>query len=117
MVWQWSFKRYRPDIQAINAMVERAEAVAAGKRTLKKDRFVKVTDADASVDWDVVERAQQLAGLKGYVTNIKVDIINGERVVAAYAMRLVCTSRGWAGNYMVSGMRSGVSRTLKGGWW
>jgi hypothetical protein len=65
VVWQWSFKRYRHDIQAINAMVERAEAVAAGRRALKKDRFVKVTDADPVVDWDLVERAQHLAGLKG----------------------------------------------------
>ena len=46
VVWRWSFKRYRHDIQAINAMVERAEAVADGKRALKRDRFVKVTDAD-----------------------------------------------------------------------
>jgi hypothetical protein len=46
VVWHWSFKRYRYDIQAINAMVGRAEAVADGKRALKKDRFVKVTDAD-----------------------------------------------------------------------
>jgi hypothetical protein len=66
VVWQWSFQRYRHDIQAINAMVQRAEAVAAGKRALKKDRFVKVTDADPVVDWNLVERAQQLAGLKGY---------------------------------------------------
>ena len=65
-------------------MVERAEAVAAGKRSLKKDRFVTLTDADPVVDWELVKRAQYLAGLKGYVTNIKTDIMNGERVVAAY---------------------------------
>jgi hypothetical protein len=59
VVWQWSFKRYRHDIQAINAMVERAEAVAAGKRALKRDRFVKITDADPVVDWDLVERAHR----------------------------------------------------------
>jgi Transposase DDE domain len=84
VVWQWSFKRYRHDIQAINAMIERAEAVAAGKRALKKDRFVKVTDADPSVDWELVERARYLAGLKGYVTNIGTQTLDGQRVVAAY---------------------------------
>jgi hypothetical protein len=46
VVWQWSRKRYRHDIQAINAMVDRAEAVAEGTRALKKDRFVKISDAD-----------------------------------------------------------------------
>ena len=66
MVWHYSFTRYRHDIQAINAMIDRAEAVAAGKRPLKRDRFVKIADIEPVVDWDLVERAQQVAGLKGY---------------------------------------------------
>jgi hypothetical protein len=37
-------------------MIERAEAVAAGTRPLKKDRFVKITDVVKGVDWDLVER-------------------------------------------------------------
>jgi hypothetical protein len=84
VVWQWSFKRYRHDIQAINAMVERAEAVAAGKRALKKDRFVRITDAAPAVDWDLVKRAQNLAGLKGYVTNIDAQVLASDHVVTAY---------------------------------
>jgi hypothetical protein len=84
VVWQWTFKRQRHDNQAINAMIERAEAVAAGKRPLKKDRFVKLTDADPVVNWDLVERARSLAGLKGFVTNINPDTMDGEHVVAAY---------------------------------
>jgi len=84
VVWQWSFKRYRHDIQAINAMVDRAEAVAAGKRAVKKDRFVRLTDAAPAVDWDLVKRAQNLAGLKGYVTNIDPDVLAGDHVVTAY---------------------------------
>ena len=51
---------------------------------LKKDRFVKITDTDPAVDWDLVERAQHLAGLKGYVTNIDPDTLTGEQVVTAY---------------------------------
>jgi transposase len=84
VVWQWTFKRYRHDNQAINAMIDRAAAVEAGKRPLKKDRFVKVTDADPVVDWDLVERARSLAGLKCYVTNIGVETMTGEQVVASY---------------------------------
>ena len=40
---------------------------------MKKDRFVKITDAVKGVDWDLVARARHLAGLKGYVTNIDPD--------------------------------------------
>jgi transposase len=51
---------------------------------LKKDRFVKITDAVEGVDWDLVERARYLAGLKGYVTDIDIDTMDGASVVAAY---------------------------------
>jgi hypothetical protein len=65
VVYQWSFKRCQHDNRAINAVIERAEAVAAGRRPLKKDRFVKVTDETKAVDWELVERARYLAGLEG----------------------------------------------------
>jgi hypothetical protein len=84
VVYEYSFKRSQHDNRAINKMIERAEAVAAGTRPLKKDRFVKITDATKGVDWDLVERARYLAGLKGYVTNIDKDTMDGPNVVAAY---------------------------------
>jgi hypothetical protein len=51
VVYEYSFKRSQHDNRAINKMIERAEAVAAGTRPLKKDRFVKITDAVKGVDW------------------------------------------------------------------
>jgi hypothetical protein len=84
VVYHYSFKRSQNDNRAINKMIERAEAVAAGTRPLKKDRFVKITDATKAVDWKLVERARYLAGLKGYVTNIGIDTMDGPHVVAAY---------------------------------
>ncbi len=50
---------------------------------MKKDRFVKLTDAAPVVDWALVERARSLAGLKGYVTNISAKVMTGEQIVAA----------------------------------
>ena len=58
--------------------------VAAGTRPLKKDRFVKITDAEPVVDWTLVDRARSLAGLTGYVTNISTETMTGEQVVVAY---------------------------------
>jgi hypothetical protein len=84
VVYEYSFKRSQHDNRAINKMIERAEAVAAGTRPLKKDRFVKITNAVKGVDWDLVERARYLAGLKGYVTNIDASTMDGPNVVTAY---------------------------------
>ncbi|NDL56662.1 transposase [Phytoactinopolyspora sp. XMNu-373] len=84
IVYQWSFKRQKRDDRSINKMVERAEKVADGTRPLKKDRFVKIDGATRGVDWDLVERARQLAGLKGYVTNLPIDTMTGAAVISAY---------------------------------
>jgi Transposase DDE domain len=84
VVYHYAFKRAQHDNRAINAMVERAEKVASGERPLKKDRFVAFSDTSTSVNWDLVERARSLAGIKGYVTNIDPAVMDGPAVVAAY---------------------------------
>jgi hypothetical protein len=84
VVYQYSFKRHKRDDKAINAMIERAEKVAAGTRPLKKDRFVKIDGATRAVDWALVARARRLAGLKGYVTNIDPATMDGSAVIGAY---------------------------------
>ena len=84
VVYQYSFKRQKHDDKAINAMVERAEKVAEGTRPVKKDRFVKIDGATKGVNWVLVERARQLAGLKGYVTNVPTATMNGSAVIGAY---------------------------------
>ena len=84
VVYQYRFKRAQRDNKSINAMIERAEKVADGSRPLKKDRFVRLDGTDKSVDWDLVERARQLVGLKGYVTNINAKTMAGQEVINAY---------------------------------
>ncbi|MFC0647434.1 IS1634 family transposase, partial [Cellulomonas phragmiteti] len=84
VVYQWKFKREQHDNRAINAMVTKAENVADGSRPMRRDRFVKITDATKGVDWALVERARQLAGLKGYVTNLPTTTMDGAAVIAAY---------------------------------
>ena len=65
VVYQYSFKRSQHDRRAINKMIERAEAVAAGTRTSKKDRFVTISGATKGVDWALVERARYVIGAEG----------------------------------------------------
>ena len=84
VVYHYKFKRAQHDNRAINAMVARAEKVANRSRPLKKDRFVKFTDAAPEVDWALVERARSLAGIKGYVTNIAAEVMDGPAIVSAY---------------------------------
>ncbi|WP_029663160.1 IS1634 family transposase [Cellulomonas sp. KRMCY2] len=84
VVYQWKFKREQHDNKAINAMIARAEEIADGRAPLKKARFLKVTGATKELDQATIDRARQLAGLKGYVTNLPTSTMDGAAVIAAY---------------------------------
>ncbi len=85
VVYHYLFARHKRDDRAINAMVDRAENVAAGKRSLKKERFVRIDTSGKGVDWDLVDRARQLAGLKGYA-----DVTVMPRTGGSCVVRLGC---------------------------
>ena len=88
VVYHYSSARRRREERAINAQVDKAEKVAAGKRPIARDRFVSVTaDGEgkkAEVNWAIIERARASTGYKGYVTNMGADVVDGAAVVAAY---------------------------------
>jgi Transposase DDE domain len=84
VVYQYSFKRSQRDNKAINAQIARAEKIAAGKAPIARARFLKITGATKELNQATIDRARQLAGLKGYVTNLNPAIMDGAAVIAAY---------------------------------
>src|SRR5665647_3728406 len=59
-------------------MIAKAEKIAAGTTALRKARFLKVTGATKELDQVTSDRARQLAGLKGYVTNLPAEQMAGQ---------------------------------------
>ena len=84
VIYQYKFTRYSHDNRAINAMVARAEKITTGATAMAKARFVKVTGATKELDQALIDRARQLAGLKGYVTNLPATTMDGQAVIDAY---------------------------------
>jgi len=84
VVYHYSWKREKRDNRTLTKQIERAEAIADGDRPVKKDRFVNLSGKQPGVDWDRVEQARQLLGLKGYVTNMAAEKLDGYQVVSAY---------------------------------
>lgn len=84
VVYQWSFKRSQRDNKTINAQIARAEKAAVGKAPVTRTRFLKVTGATRELNQKTVDRARQLAGLKGYVTNLDPAVMDGAAVIRAY---------------------------------
>lgn len=84
IVYQWSFKRSKRDDRTINLMIAKAEKIASGQSQMRKARFLKVTGATKTLDQATIARARQLAGLKGYVTNVSAQVMSGAAVITAY---------------------------------
>ena len=68
VVYQYSARRYHRDNKTINAQIGRAGKAADGSAPLTRTRFLKVTGAARELNQETIDRARQLAGLKGYVS-------------------------------------------------
>ena len=83
-VWAYSRKRAVRDRKTLTLQENRAKAVIAGEKAARTPRFVKTTDGNRVLDSASLERAYRLVGLKGYVTNIPVEMMSVGEVIASY---------------------------------
>lgn len=83
-IWAYSAKRARRDQKTLHAQEARAKAVVNGERAAKSTRFVKTTAGGRTLDEASLARAQSLVGLKGYVTNLNVDVMAATEVIGKY---------------------------------
>jgi len=80
--YQYSASRARKTLHGIDEQIRKAEDAVAGRKPVKRNRFVKLTNADKEVNRELEAKARSLAGIKGYVTNIPNP--NPEFVIGAY---------------------------------
>jgi hypothetical protein len=83
-VWAYSGKRFARDNRTLNAQEVRARAVVDGQKAARTPRFVKTAGTARLLDESALARARQVAGLKGYVTNIPATIMSPGEVIASY---------------------------------
>jgi transposase len=83
-IWSYSAKRARRDQKTLAAQEARAREIVAGDRKAKTARFVRVRGSDRAVDEASLARAQSLVGLKGYVTNVAVNVMPAAEIIAKY---------------------------------
>ncbi|NIK62303.1 transposase [Kribbella shirazensis] len=80
--YQYKADRARRTLRGIDEQVAKAEKAVAGKVAVKRNRFIKLTGTTKSVNRDLEAKARDLAGLKGYTTNIQNP--TPEFVIGAY---------------------------------
>ncbi|GAB2491981.1 IS1634-like element IS1549 family transposase [Promicromonospora xylanilytica] len=84
--YAYSAARAKRTLHGIDEQVRKAEQAVAGKTSIKRNRFVRLTGATKTVNRDLETRARALAGIKAYVTNL--DDPSAEHVIATYSALL-----------------------------
>jgi Transposase DDE domain len=86
--YQYKADRARRTLRGIDEQVKKAEQAVAGKTPVKRNRFVQLTGGTRSVNRELEARARELAGIKGYITNLAAcpdgTPVTAEFVISSY---------------------------------
>src|SRR5699024_11725864 len=82
--WQVRPKRAMRDERTLNQQRNRALAVIDGDSKPKPVRFAQAKGGARTFNQDSYDKASDLAGWKGYVTNIPAQVMSAEEVVSSY---------------------------------
>jgi hypothetical protein len=86
--YQYREDRARRTLRGIDEQVAKAEKAVAGQVAIKRNRFVQLSGGTRTVNRELETKSRALAGLKGYVTNLRVcpdgTPITADFVIGAY---------------------------------
>ncbi len=86
--YQYRHDRARRTLRGIDEQVTKAEQAVAGKVPVKRNRFIHLSGGTRSVNRELEEKTRALAGLKGYITNLRAcpdgTPVTAEFVIGAY---------------------------------
>jgi hypothetical protein len=69
--YQYKADRARRTLRGIDEQVAKAEKAVAGQVPVKRNRFIRLSGGTPTVNRELEAKARALAGLKGYVTNLR----------------------------------------------
>jgi hypothetical protein len=86
--YQYKADRARRTLRGIDEQVARAEKAVAGQVPVKRNRFIRLSGGTRTVNRELEAKARALAGLKGYLTNLRAcpdgTPVTAEFVIGAY---------------------------------
>jgi hypothetical protein len=86
--YQYKADRARRTLRGIDEQVKKAEQAVTGKAPVKRNRFIQLSGGTRAVNRELEAKARALAGIKGYVTNLRAcpdgTPITAEFVIGSY---------------------------------
>jgi Transposase DDE domain len=85
---QYRHDRARRTLRGIDEQIAKAEKAVAGQAPVKRNRFIQLSGGTRKVNRQLEEKARAIAGVKGYVTNLRAcpdgTPVTAEYVIGAY---------------------------------
>jgi hypothetical protein len=86
--YQYKADRARRTLRGIDEQVKKAEQAVTGKAPVKRNRFIQLSGGTRAVNRELEAKARALAGIKGYVTNLRAcpdgTAVTAEFVIGSY---------------------------------
>jgi Transposase DDE domain len=86
--YQYKADRARRTLLGIDEQVKKAEQAVTGKAPVKRNRFIQLSGGTRAVNRELEAKARALAGIKGYVTNLRAcpdgTPVTAEFVIGSY---------------------------------
>ena len=79
LYYQYRHDRARRTLRGIDEQVRTAEQAVTGNAPVKRNRFIKLAGGTKSVNRDLEEKARALAGIRGYVANLRKPSLHPQR--------------------------------------
>jgi transposase len=81
VIYQYREKRAKLDLKNIEKQVAKAKRIVSGKAPVHRSKFVTIKGSQKTVNQNLIDKAYNLAGIKGYVTNLNAP---NQEVISAY---------------------------------
>jgi transposase len=81
VIYQYRDKRAALDLRNIEEQVAKAQRIVAGKTSVSKAKFLTIKANSKQINYQLIEKAKALAGIKGYVTNLD---LSGQQIIDYY---------------------------------
>lgn len=81
VIYQFRDKRASLDLKNIDTQVAKAQRIVSGKTSVSRARFLTVKANSKQINYQLIEKAKALAGIKGYVTNLDLP---GQQIIDYY---------------------------------
>jgi hypothetical protein len=90
--YQYRHDRGRRTLRGIDEQVRKAEQAISGQAPVKRNRFIQLSGGTKSVNRELETQARALAGIKGYLTNLRAcpdgTPVTAEFVISSYRQLL-----------------------------